>query len=266
MHDAEDYKKNNIFQNSKNENARIFLDEELKEFFEANGYVSIKNLIPHNLLNNLQDDLIFVFKEFGLKKFPYDSGIIALDKKNKEQLHQLHIATSKLTSFSALTKIFTDAIKKIGDADKPVIEIASGYLLGIPKDNRLIYDFHQESNYMKGFNDIFNIHYPIFRTSDQSNGTMSILPRTHKLGTLLFTKDRSSSDSYTNLIPTNINILKKEYEEISCVLELGDCVIFHKDLIHKSNFNASDLCRSVGISRLTQSLNGDWVYRKPRDL
>jgi len=39
-----------------------------------------------------------------------------------------------------------------------------------------------------------------------------------------------------------------------------------KDLIHKSNFNSSSLCRLVGVSNFTQSTIGDFVIRKPEEL
>ena len=95
---------------------------------------------------------------------------------------------------------------------------------------------------------------------------MSILPSTQTYGTLTFDKKRLSQDSCTDLIPTNIDMITSDTPELHCQLELGDCVIFHKDLIHKSNFNNSNLCRPVGVSRFTQSLVGDWVNRKPEEL
>ena len=250
------------------ESAINFLStKDLREFYLTNGYVSVKNLIPNELLEDIQNDLNKCFEEFSTGgPTNYDSGVIYLNENDKSKLHELHIVTSKITSITALTKIFSETCKILGKSKSPVLEIASCYLISIPKDKRLIYDFHQESNYMKGFGDIFNFHYPIFRKSTTFNGTMSILPKTHTLGTLDYRKTRLANNSYTSLIPTNINEIKNNYEEVHCELELGDCVIFHKDLMHKSNFNHSDLCRPAGFSRLTQSLNGDWIQRPPEEL
>lgn len=50
--------------------------------------------------------------------------------------------------------------------DIPIIEIASGYMISLPRDKRLVYDFHQESNYMPNFSDILNIYFPIFHQSN----------------------------------------------------------------------------------------------------
>jgi len=83
---------------------------------------------------------------------------------------------------------------------------------------------------------------------------MSILPGSHYLGILGFNKKRSSNESYTDLIPTNIDEITREIPELRCYLENGDVVIFHKDLIHMSNYNASSLCRPIGLFRFSQCL------------
>ena len=139
-------------------------------------------------------------------------------------------------------------------------------VLSIPNDKRLVYDFHQESNFMTGFGNVYNVHYPLFRTSTVNNGTMSILDGSHRLGTINYEKKRYSKNSYTDLIPENIDIKKKEFKELHVELEVGDCFIFHKDIIHKSNYNNSDLCRPVGIFRLTTSPEDDFVIGREKML
>ena len=248
--------------------ARTFdSDNALQVFYEKYGYVTIKKIIPSDLISEIQNELINIFSPFATDKTnPVDSAIIQLDKSDKPKLYELHTAASKVISFRAVSVHLSKILKRISGSEAPVLEIEAGFLLSIPKDKRLVYDFHQESNYMKGFEDIFNIHYPLFRTSTPENGTMSILPSSQNYGTLTFDKKNVSQDSYTNLIPSGIDAITSKLPELHCQLELGDCVIFHKDLIHKSNFNSSNLCRPVGVSRFTQSLVGDWVKRKPEEL
>lgn len=240
---------------------------ELQAFYKTYGYVTLKSLIPLALLQSVREDLISIFGHYGNDaENPVDSAIIHLDAVDRKKLYELHMAAVKCTSFKAISGFLANAIKDVSGVNKPVLEIASGFLLSIAKDNRLVYNFHQESNYMKGFDEIFNVHYPLFRTSTTKNGTMSVLPGSHQYGTLSFEKNRISNDSYTDLIPSDIESITQELPEFHCYLELGDCVIFHKDLIHRSNHNGSDLCRPVGVSRFTQSLVGEWVSRKPEDL
>ncbi len=239
----------------------------LQIFYDSFGYVTIKNAIPMGLISQIQHDLEYIFRPFSTdENTPVDSAIIELNKNNTAKLYEIHTAASRLISFKAIGVHLNQFFQKITNNNSPALEIASGFLLGIPNDKRLVYDFHQESNYMVGFDDIINIHYPIFRTSNIENGTMSLLPSSHSNGTLTFKKKRYSNDSYTDLIPSNIEELTSELPELHCQLDLGDCVMFNKDIIHKSNSNNSTLCRPVGTSRFTQSLSGEWAHRSPDNL
>ena len=240
---------------------------EIKAFYDEYGYVTIKGLLPVEFLDNVRSDLTALFSPYALnEKSPIDSGIIELDKDDKIALYNLHTAACKLVTLGALSVDVQDTLKSISGRSDPLLEIANGFFMSIAQDERLVYDFHQESNYMKGFEDLFNVHYPLLRTSDLENGTMSILLGTHHLGNLAYSKSQSSHDSYTDLKPDKIEEISAVVPELHCYLELGDCVIFHKNLIHKSNYNGSSLCRPVGVGRYTQSLTGDWIYRTPEEL
>ena len=242
-------------------------DESLQSFYQSFGYVIIKNIITGDLISEIQSDLTEIFLPFSRdKKNPVDSAITWLDKNDRPKLYEIHVAAMKAISFKSVSVHLSKVIKKLSGSQAPVLEMAAGFLLGIPKDKRLVFDFHQEANYMKGFDETFNIHYPIFRASTTDNGTMSILPSSQKYGTLAYDKKQASHDSYPDLIPANIEEITSKLPELHCHLELGDCVIFHKDLIHKSNFNNSSLCRPVGVARFTQSFSGDWVMRKAEEL
>jgi len=253
------------------DSSRFFnTSESMKNFYNNYGYLSVKNLIPVKLLLEIQTELENIMsyspRTSSSEYNKIDVAIMELDRKNQSKLHELHQAISRTVVFKSVNLYLSKILKEISGIHSPIFEIASTILLGIPQDTRLVYDFHQESNYMKGFDDIFNIHYPLLRKSSIENGTMSIIPSSHKYGTLDYEKKKSSSNSYTDLIPINIQKITSELPEIHLELELGDCVIFHKDLIHKSNFNESNLCRPVGIARLTQSLRGDWILRKSDQL
>ena len=240
---------------------------EMRTDFLNDGFVSIKDLIPSKRLEAVQRDLTETFVEFSVNsECPIDSAIIELDNTNKPLLYELHMASTKLISLRSIFSLFTDVVSDLASNKAPVYEISGGFLLGIPKDNRLVYDFHQESNYMREFESIFNFHFPLLRNSTRNNGTMSVLRESHKIGTVSFEKKRVSQNAYTNLIPTTIEKIKEEFQEVHCILEPGDCVVFHKDLVHKSNFNASNLCRPVGTARLTSNKRGSWVSARTEDL
>tara|TARA_B100000795_G_scaffold210401_1_gene163945 strand:- start:380 stop:916 length:537 start_codon:yes stop_codon:yes gene_type:complete len=178
------------------------------------------------------------------------------------------MALAKLSSLTKIPSVLSGYINTITGKKVPQIILNVSFLPSIPKDNRLIYDYHQESNYMRGFENVFNVHYPILRSSNYENGTMSVLPKSHKLGTLDFHKSyaKEAHNSRANLIPVDIEKIQKNHEEIFNYLEIGDVVIFHKDLIHKSNYNASEKTRLVGTIRVTTSYLTNWKELSSKEL
>ena len=71
-----------------------------------------------------------------------------------------------------------------------------------------------------------------------------------KGGSLPYIKSKTNQNGYTNLIPSDINKLQTDYEECQLCVELGDVMVFHYDLVHKSNFNNTENTRLTGIVRL----------------
>ena len=236
---------------------------EIKKDYNQQGFVSIKNYIPKKTIREVKNDINKICKSLFANK-NFISLVNYLDKTNKKKLYLLHLMVQKIQSLKTLN-LNLSKFNKIIYPNKNIFYIADGLLLGLSKDKRLTYDFHQETNYMKGFDDILNIHYPIFHKSNIKNGSMSVLLGSHKEGRLMFSKNRLNNNSYTNLIPKNIIKIMKKYEEVLFELEVGDVVFFHKDLIHKSNFNYSDKPRPVGIGRFSSSI-GNFNHIKPEDL
>jgi hypothetical protein len=235
--------------------------------FERNGFVSIKKLLSPDFVNEIASSLRTLFSSYSHQpELETDSAIIQLNKNDKKMLHQLHSAAQRISELRRIPDVLAPTVQAISGLKSPVFELSGGFLLGMPEDSRLVYEFHQESNFMKGFSAIYNFHFPILRDSTTENGTMSALRGSHKLGTLPFKKEKVSHDSYTNLVPLKIERIKSDHEEVHFILEVGDCVVFHQDLIHRSNFNSSTLCRLVGTSRLTQDVPIAWSPSTSSDL
>ena len=238
-------------------------NSDIKNDYNKQGFVSIKNYINKKDLIEIKNDINKVCKSFYKKK-DFLSLLNHLDKTNKKKLHLLHVIITKINSLRILNSNLSK-FNKIIFPKKNIFYIDDGLLLGLSKDKRLTYEFHQETNYMKGFDDILNIHYPIFHKSNLKNGSMSALLGSHKMGKLEFKKSRISDNSFTNLLPKNISNITKKYEEVLFELEVGDVVFFDKDLIHKSNFNYSSKPRPVGIGRFSSTL-GNFSLSSPDDL
>jgi hypothetical protein len=227
---------------------------EIRDFYDEHGWVSVASLLPVAMLDAVVADIESILNPNG-EFASVDAAIAHLDQTDQPRLYELHMGANLLASLKRITVHFGEFLCELNQKSLPVIEIYMGFLLGLPRDTRLAYDFHQESNFMKGFDEISNFHFPLRHASTAENGTMSVLDRSHKLGTLPFRKSRASHNSFTDLVPVDIDGIMATHEELHCYLEPGDVTIFHKDCIHRSNFNASDSCRLVGVSRLTQQYN-----------
>ena len=232
----------------------------LRETYIADGYVVIKGLLSEVVLNELCEEILSCFRCFSSDRTLNLSQIIqSLNNLDMTELHNAHKVANRLVGLSKLDLIFAEVCKELSNNDFPVISIAKGLLLGIPADERLVYDFHQESNYMSDFEEIFNVHYPMLGSATISNGTMSVLKGSHCLGNLGFSESKRSSNSYTDKVPLGIEEIKSKFPEVHCGLERGDVLFFDQHLVHKSNRNLSSECRLVGVSRLTQDVNGTFV-------
>lgn len=227
-------------------------NSDIKNFYNKYGWVTLKNHIKKSEIKNLQKSLDNFFYE-KINKNCLDS-LKYLNKKNQKKLYELHKQYSNLTSLKKICTQLSE-IQKIllGKKNISIHEISTSILPSLPKDKRLVYDFHQESNYMKNFKDILNIHFPIFHQSNFRNGSMSVLSGSHKLGNIQYKNKKISKNSFTDKIPNNIDKISKKYKEVLFELDVGDVAFFHKDLIHKSNFNNTNISRPVGIGRYSSS-------------
>lgn len=233
---------------------------DLIDYFNKHGFVSIKSAIDISLIKKVKNDLENIFRNYANNSEHniFDSAVINLNINDKSLLHKLHIASSRIISLKSILLSISPIVSTIMGTKNTLSELETGILLGISKDNRLVYGFHQESSYFTGVENVCHVHFPLFRKSTIKNGTMSILDGSHKEGILDYVYKRKSSDSYTDLLPVNLDHLEKKYQELHLELEVGDCVFFHNQLLHKSNYNNSDLCRPVGTCRLTTSILDDY--------
>jgi len=225
--------------------------------------VSVSGAISLSTLHEARVSVARGLEKFGLMNHSSDSiedfidaAIIGLNQTSEGQvrLFRMHNRLRNLAIFFELLGISARLGQRIIGNNIPFSVVSWGFLLGLPDDTRLAYDFHQETSYMEGAEDILNVHFPFLRASSVENGTMSALEGSHKEGVLPYRRSKASDNSYTNMVPSDIAALRSRYREVFFHLELGDIAFFHKDLIHRSNPNLSDALRPPAVFRLTQDL------------
>ena len=224
---------------------------ELQRHFQKYGWLSLSQIIKKKEILLIQNELNKISKNFCGTNF--ESAILIFNKnKDKDKLYLLCSLAERTSSYLLLVEKFDKLLKKINKKNTPVISLGQFILPGPPEDKRLIYNFHQENNYYKKFDNVTSFHFPIFRNTNLNNGSMSVLSRSHKLKMIKNNELQKKRGGFLSIIPKNIDKLVEKHDHLTFNLKLGDVLIFDGNLIHKSNPNLSTKSRIVGIHRFSQ--------------
>lgn len=219
--------------------------------YKDNGYVVVKNAISKKILTRLQNDLISLFSKHypEVKDAPsLDAKIIELNTKNPSDLHKLQISATKLSSFYSVLAEIHDNLIKFFPPSVDLFFSSLGYVLGIPGSQRLAYDWHQDGTYHDGENKkSIHVWFPIFYSVSIDNGAMSLIENSHQLGLLDFKKTKFQVGGYTTNKVVHIEDILKAQRELVCEMDIGDCMFFSDELIHRSNINQTQQCRIAGV-------------------
>lgn len=220
--------------------------------YRQNGAVVVRNAIPRALIDAVVESIGNIYRSEGFSG-SLEEIICRLNVENQPLLYKLHLKTSSREIFKPIEFCLEGLFQELLNTScHELIGNSAGYLLGLPQDKRLVYDFHQECHYMKKVNPILTAHFPLNAACTPANGAMSYLNGTSALGALPYQKSKITN-GYTNLLPIDIEKIGEEHKEIQPELKLGDCLFFDEFCIHKSNYNASDLPRLCGIFRATSN-------------
>jgi len=223
------------------------------EAYKKTGALVVRDVIPIKLLEDL---LNFLQNEYSIQsdiKGGFEEIVKALDRTDPSKLYKIHTSTSKRDIFSSIEKELSGIFLQLLESSSyDLVSNQASYLLGLPKDKRLVYNWHQECNYMKTVRPIITAQYPINQGTCPENGAMSYLSKSTHLGELKYEKQaKDNPNGYTSLVPVNIKELEIQFQTEQPSLSLGDCLFFDEYCIHKSNFNSTNNLRTTGIFRVT---------------
>ena len=218
--------------------------------YRQDGAVIVRNAIPLTLLDSVVESIANIYRSEGFSG-SLEEIICRLNAENQPLLYKLHLKTSLREIFKPIESCLEGIFHELLNTNShELVGNSAEYLLGLPHDKRLVYDFHQECHYMKKISPILTAHFPLNVACTPANGAMSYLNATSALGALPYHKSRIVN-GYTNLLQIDIEKIVSDHDEIQPELQLGDCLFFDEYCIHKSNYNASDLPRLCGIFRVT---------------
>ena len=139
-----------------------------------------------------------------------------------------------------------------------------------PNTERLLYRWHSEAHYYPLRRKFLNIWLPLFVAKSKDNGTMSFKEGSHKhmFPFVEYQGYTSKSEKKNSFIQFEIppNFLT-EYPEHWCEANVGDLIIFDRNLAHTSNANTSTKYSAAIVARVWDpsddlTLSGD-LYATP---
>lgn len=122
-----------------------------------------------------------------------------------------------------------------------------GLFVNRPGEVRLLYRWHSEQHYYPKRRRFLNIWIPIFGDRIAANGAMTVIPRSH-----LQQWDFAEYQGYNKEthgkrnhfvqyeIPDSEFQRLWDFEPVVTEARCGDAVMFHRNMVHRSNPNASD--------------------------
>ena len=123
-----------------------------------------------------------------------------------------------------------------------------------PRTDRLLYKWHSEAHYYPKRRRFYNIWFPLFSDKKIENGTMSFKTKSHLVDFPFadyqgFNKDSEGKSNYFIQYEIPENLLT-DYSEHFCEIPRTSLIIFHRNLVHRSNQNLSDEYSVAVVARV----------------
>jgi hypothetical protein len=202
------------------------------------GWVHIPSFVPKDKVLKIENKIKNIF---GVGDFDELSRkIIELDRYDQTLLYQYNLSINKITEILSLGEK-VDEFLALRHPKSSGVVLDHIVLLGLPSDERMAYSWHQESSYIPTVPTVYTMWTPLFNPSTRENGTMSVLSGTNKLGNVGYNRV-DKAHGYCDLVADYKELVSK-YPEYFCCNATGDCILFDKDLVHRSNFNSTDYVR-----------------------
>lgn len=253
------------------------LNEKDIQFYDENGYIILRNVIPTKILDEVNNFMASVIKlEAQRNNIPISESTETLLNKTLIELRKKNSTRSswvfETINQSSVVKNFfyrlglEEIIKNLlhMDSAKNLGTVQAVIRTDEPFDTLHARVWHQDSNYFldtKSGRDFLVVWIP-FQACNEKNGAAIVCPRSHNEGRLNTTHVKAEigkSEQY--IIPSD---KVANYDKVTLVCEPGDIVFFNNDIIHRSGHNRSNMVRYTGQIRYCNLAKEG--YRPPRHI
>ena len=222
-----------------------------KNYLE-NGYVVLRDFFSNKILerfkSSLSGHIVNQLNKHNLKNYkdPLNNGLIELNKirTDKNKLDSVQIIYNTVRKLPELFELMSDekllrVVKRLSGLEK-INSNLSPYIweafcrIDPPKDGTYDLKWHQESYFTLPNSNSVQLWAPMINdVSLEETGTISAIKKSHLNGELMHSIVRHNEDYVSESIKDEkINNIDKDYEIFS--LNVGDVLLFHENLIHKT--------------------------------
>jgi phytanoyl-CoA hydroxylase len=225
---------------------------ELRESYIDNGYVIAKQIFDRDNLALLCESVRAVLEKSG-KTSEHDSLNDVILKKEAKDHGLVYQAAQSVGSSAAVYQLLGSspifkAINAVTGFETSQLHLMPLYLIvQLPSDERFDYTWHQDGAYYPWCHDFMTLWFPVNRSTGRDNGTISMIPGSHKLGPR--EADTSLRHGYFKQIESKLQTEEVAREQV-LDFELGDCCIMNGNTVHRSVANRSKTPRVAGVLRM----------------
>ena len=197
----------------------------------------------HRVECQLESLLKFHLSDFKLKEIPLDICSY-LSRHKPNAIGEIYDAISYSDSFlNLISGDLADSIRTIFDLplDQPLYSWQHRVLMQLPQCQKRLSNWHQETFYTIPFSTKYlQCWFPLFCDSSPQNGTIWILPESHKEGFALSNvKYPEDQIMQITVVPSIVD----KYQPVQISVKRSDLILFNGATIHKSGQNLSNQTR-----------------------
>ena len=256
----------------------------LEKKYLENGYVILRDFFPKKTLsrfrNSILGHIVNQLNKHNLKDFkdPFNNGLIELNKirMNKNNLDSVQIIYNTVRKLPELFELISDeqllkVIKRLSGLETINSDL-SPYIwetfcrIDPPKDGTFDLKWHQESYFTLPNSNSVQLWAPIINdVSLEETGTISVIKKSHLYGELKHSIVRHN-DSYISesIKDERINYVNSDLENFK--LNVGDVLLFHENLIHKTLNNKGDKVRYTMIANYSNPCLSNFKFMSENEV
>lgn len=180
-----------------------------------------------------------------------------MEGRDKQALYQVQKFLPSCQQLRGLfdARFMAMGAEALGSDQRHLLLDGPALFVSRPNSERLLYKWHSEAHYYPKRRRFLNVWFPIFTDRTVENGAMSFVPGSHARHWEFaeytgYNKDTEGKAAHFVQYEIPENFFSDLTDRYTCTSERGDLILFNRNLIHRSNHNASQSYSFAIVARL----------------